>query len=66
MSVEALEEAGVEPIMTRATAERLEWVTALGVKSHFGGKVPERYTEAIDAMEELAAQSGKSPQRRTK
>jgi Domain of unknown function (DUF1932) len=54
MSVEALEEVGIEPIMTRATATRLEWVTALKVKAHFGGAVPKHYTEAIDAMEKLA------------
>jgi 3-hydroxyisobutyrate dehydrogenase-like beta-hydroxyacid dehydrogenase len=58
MSVEALEEVGVEPIMTRATAKRLEWVTALKVKAHFGGAVPKQYTEAIDAMEKLASGRG--------
>ena len=44
MSVEALEEVGVDPIMTRATAERLEWITALKVKAYFGGAVPKRCT----------------------
>jgi 3-hydroxyisobutyrate dehydrogenase-like beta-hydroxyacid dehydrogenase len=58
MSVEALEEVGVEPIMTRATAKRLEWVTALKVKAHFGGAVPMQYTQAIDAMEKLASGRG--------
>ena len=58
MSVEALEEVGIEPIMTRATAERLEWITALEVKAHFGGTVPKCYTEAIDAVEKLASGRG--------
>ena len=58
MSVEALEEVGVDPIMTRATAERLEWITAQKVKAYFGGAVPKRYTEAIEAMEKLASGRG--------
>ena len=55
MPVEALEEVGIDPIRTRATAERLEWITALKVKAYFGGAVPKRYTEAIEAMEKLAS-----------
>jgi 3-hydroxyisobutyrate dehydrogenase-like beta-hydroxyacid dehydrogenase len=55
MSAEALEDAGVEPIMTRATAERLEWVAALGAKAHFGGEVPKDYTTAMEGIEALLA-----------
>ncbi len=57
MSVEALEEVGVEPIMTRATAERLHWVAGLGLKEHFGGVVPERYQLVIEAIEAALAES---------
>lgn len=53
MSVAALEEAGVDPIMTEATAERLEWVAELGTKAQFDGIVPERYSEAVNAIETL-------------
>jgi 3-hydroxyisobutyrate dehydrogenase-like beta-hydroxyacid dehydrogenase len=63
MSVDALEEIGIEPTMTRATAERLEWVSALGVKGHFGGVVPKHYHEAIDALEALQAKAKASPKR---
>jgi 3-hydroxyisobutyrate dehydrogenase-like beta-hydroxyacid dehydrogenase len=58
MSADALSDAGVDAIMTRATAERLEWVTALGTKGHFAGVVPEHYQEALEAIETLLARSG--------
>jgi hypothetical protein len=41
----------VDAIMTRATAERLEWVTGLDTKALLGGAVPEHYAQAIQAME---------------
>jgi 3-hydroxyisobutyrate dehydrogenase-like beta-hydroxyacid dehydrogenase len=53
MSADALEEIGVDPVMTRATAERLQWVCELGAKEHFGGVVPKHYSEAIAALETL-------------
>lgn len=56
MSVNALEEAGVDAIMTRATAERLEWVSRLDTKAHLGGTIPEHYTQAIEAIETLYMQ----------
>ena len=64
MSVDALQEAGIDATMTRATAERLEWVTALGTKGHFGGVVPKTYTEAIDAIEALQAKGDTSVPRK--
>ncbi len=54
MSADALTDAGVDPIMTRATVERLEWVCNLGTKAHFGGEVPKHYSEAIAAIETLS------------
>jgi 3-hydroxyisobutyrate dehydrogenase-like beta-hydroxyacid dehydrogenase len=56
ISVDALEEVGVDAIMTRATAERLEWVTGLQTKAHLGGIVPAHYTQAIEAIETLLKQ----------
>ena len=53
MSADALIEAGIEPIMTRATAKRLAWVHQLGMKAHFGGEVPKSYTDSVAAMETL-------------
>jgi 3-hydroxyisobutyrate dehydrogenase-like beta-hydroxyacid dehydrogenase len=53
MSADALEEIGIEPVMTRATAQRLEWVRDLGAKQHFGGVVPKHYGEALAGLEQL-------------
>ena len=50
MSAEAVADAGVEPIMARAVAQRLRWKESLGLKDHFKGVVPRTYGEAIDAM----------------
>lgn len=51
MSAEALTEAGVEPVMTQATATLLERITSLGIKQHFGGVVPKHHTDAIAAID---------------
>jgi 3-hydroxyisobutyrate dehydrogenase-like beta-hydroxyacid dehydrogenase len=50
MSAEALLDAGVEPIMTRATMARLGGVAALGLREKLGGQVPASYAEAIAAI----------------
>jgi 3-hydroxyisobutyrate dehydrogenase-like beta-hydroxyacid dehydrogenase len=50
MSAEAVADAGVEPIMARAVAQRLRWKESLGLKDHFKGVVPATYQEALDAM----------------
>ena len=48
MCAVALEEVGMEPIMTRATAKRLRLNAELGLREHFGAEVPEDYLEALD------------------
>ncbi|WP_407520306.1 DUF1932 domain-containing protein [Methylobacterium oryzisoli] len=50
MSADAVADAGVEPIMARAVAQRLRWKESLGLKDHFKGVVPHTYQEALDAM----------------
>ena len=50
MSAEALLDAGVEPIMTRATATRLGGVAALGLREKLGGQVPASTAAAIAAI----------------
>jgi 3-hydroxyisobutyrate dehydrogenase-like beta-hydroxyacid dehydrogenase len=50
MSADAVADAGVEPIMARAVAQRLRWKESLGLKDHFKGVVPRTYHEALDAM----------------
>jgi hypothetical protein len=50
MAAEAVEDAGIEPLMARATAARLRWKESLGLKDHFKGVVPGNYKVAIDAI----------------
>lgn len=47
MSCEALEDAGVEPIMSRATVARLRLIESLGLKEKLGGKAPAGYEVAM-------------------
>jgi 3-hydroxyisobutyrate dehydrogenase-like beta-hydroxyacid dehydrogenase len=51
MSAEAVADAGIEPIMSRAVAARLRWKEWLGLKDHFNGVVPANYKEALDGIE---------------
>lgn len=51
MSAEALEEVGVEPIMTRATVQRLQGVADMGLKEHFKGVVPDDHRIAVEAVD---------------
>jgi 3-hydroxyisobutyrate dehydrogenase-like beta-hydroxyacid dehydrogenase len=57
MSMQALNEAGVDARMTRATTEKLAWVAALNAKSLLGGVVPKDYTAAVESIEKLLDQS---------
>jgi len=50
MAAEAVADAGVEPLMARATVARLRWKENLGLKEHFKGVVPATYKIAIDAI----------------
>jgi 3-hydroxyisobutyrate dehydrogenase-like beta-hydroxyacid dehydrogenase len=50
MSADAVQDAGVEPIMARAIAARLRWKESLGLKDHFKGVVPANYKIAIEAI----------------
>jgi 3-hydroxyisobutyrate dehydrogenase-like beta-hydroxyacid dehydrogenase len=55
MSADAVQDAGIEPIMARAIVARLRWKEALGLKEHFKGVVPASYKDAIDAIERKLA-----------
>lgn len=55
MSAEALADAGLDPVMARAAAERLRWVAGLGLKQQFGGVVPDSYRTVLDAMKRKGA-----------
>ncbi len=56
---ETLESIGIEPIMAAATARRMDWSAAVGLKQHFRGEPPKDYREFLAAVEELRKQ--KSP-----
>lgn len=51
MAAEALADVGIDPIMSRSTEARLQWVESLGLKEYFGGKVPESMETALAAIE---------------
>jgi hypothetical protein len=45
-----VEDAGIDPLMARATVARLRWKEGLGLKEHFKGVIPANYKIAIDAI----------------
>lgn len=51
MSADALEEVGVEPIMTRSTSRVLQRSADMRLKEHFGGIVPDDYKVAVEAID---------------
>lgn len=51
MATEALAEAGVDAVMTRATAQTLRTIADLGLKEHFGGIVPDDHECAVAAVD---------------
>lgn len=51
MSAEALEEVGIEPIMTRSTSQVLQRSADMRLKEHFGGIVPDDYKIAVAAID---------------
>jgi len=51
MAAEALEEAGIEPVMTDATTRMLARVAELGMKEHFRNVVPDDWHEAVAAVD---------------
>jgi 3-hydroxyisobutyrate dehydrogenase-like beta-hydroxyacid dehydrogenase len=53
MAAEAVEEAGIEPLMSRAGAARLRWKEDLGLKQHFKGLMPKTQQEVYEAVELL-------------
>lgn len=59
MAAEALSDAGVDPVMTRSTAERLQWVADMELKKRLNGIVPAGYREAIAAIEAARTAPGR-------
>jgi CelD/BcsL family acetyltransferase involved in cellulose biosynthesis/3-hydroxyisobutyrate dehydrogenase-like beta-hydroxyacid dehydrogenase len=50
-SAALLEEVDVEPIVTRAGAERLRWLAELGLRDHFGGRRPDDLHDVLRVIE---------------
>lgn len=59
-SVKLLETLGVDPIMGKATIQRLQWSASLGLSEYFKGISPTGYKEVIKAWEKI----GLFPKRR--
>ncbi|MCC6197705.1 MAG: NAD(P)-dependent oxidoreductase [Burkholderiales bacterium] len=53
MSIDAVQEAGVAPIVTKAVHERLAATTRSGVGDQFGGNVPQSLAKALDALQSV-------------
>ena len=51
---ETLRSLGIEPIMAEAAARRQDWCARLGVSAQFGPDGPKTYSEALDAIREIA------------
>jgi 3-hydroxyisobutyrate dehydrogenase-like beta-hydroxyacid dehydrogenase len=47
MVIQTMRDVGVEPRMTRATAEMLHWAAGLGLKEHFKGEVPPNWRVVV-------------------
>jgi 3-hydroxyisobutyrate dehydrogenase-like beta-hydroxyacid dehydrogenase len=58
MASEAVQDAGIDPIMARATVERLKWKAKMGLKEHFGGVVPASAKEAVDGIRAKMGETG--------
>jgi hypothetical protein len=52
-SVRLLEKIGTDPIMTKATVQRLRWSASLNLNEYFGGISPVGYKEVIQAWENI-------------
>jgi 3-hydroxyisobutyrate dehydrogenase-like beta-hydroxyacid dehydrogenase len=56
-SARQLQAAGVEPLVTRAAAQRLRWMADLGVHEHVGTRRDDA-TGVLDAIDELTTPGG--------
>jgi 3-hydroxyisobutyrate dehydrogenase-like beta-hydroxyacid dehydrogenase len=54
-----LEKLGIDPLMVRATVERLKWSASNNLSPKFGGVPPAGYREVIRAWEEIGLFDGK-------
>jgi hypothetical protein len=50
---ETLQSIGIEPIMAAATARRMAWSAAIGLKQWFHGEPPRNYREFLEAVAEI-------------
>ena len=52
-SARVLQDAGVQPLVTRASARRLRRMADAGLRGHFGGDRPADLNEVLDALQAL-------------
>jgi 3-hydroxyisobutyrate dehydrogenase-like beta-hydroxyacid dehydrogenase len=48
--IRTVEELKVDPIMSKATHERLAWSASLGLNNYFGGQLPVSFKEVLEAI----------------
>jgi 3-hydroxyisobutyrate dehydrogenase-like beta-hydroxyacid dehydrogenase len=58
MVIETMKAVGVDPKMTRGTAELIHWTAGLGLREHFGGEVPAKWEDVIDEISNRAGKQG--------
>jgi hypothetical protein len=49
--VSTLREIEMEPIMSKATKDRLEWSRGLHLREYFKGEIPKKYTDVLAAVD---------------
>ena len=54
-------DAGIDPIMSEATARRQQWAADLGLSAAFGPDGPSTYREVLAAIEQGPAKGAKTP-----
>ena len=59
-SVKLLQNLGIDPIMTKATVQRLQWSASLGLSEYFKGVSPGGYKEVIQAWEKIGLFSNRT------
>lgn len=49
--IKTLESLGVPATMSQATKEKLAWCSRLGLRDYFGGEIPQKLSEVLDAID---------------
>lgn len=50
MVIQTMRDVGIDPVMTRSTAQFIHWMAGLGLREHFHGEVPDSWRTVIDEV----------------